>query len=114
MFIEVLFVIFLIIALVDLVLMIQISNAIGIYVIIFSQLISAAIGLFYIRKLDFNLYFFLDAEIKKQQTIIKELWDEAFVLTGACFLIVPGFLSDVVGIICLIPKFRIVFLEWLD
>ena len=114
MLLEVLFLIILCIGLVDLVVMVQISNVIGIYFIVCSQLLGAVFGGYKVHHMDFNLYFYLDAEVKKNQTIIKELWDEAFILTGACLLIVPGFISDIIGIICLIPKFRVVFLEWID
>ena len=114
MFLEVLFLIILAVGLVDLVVMIEVSNAVGIYFIIASQISSAAFGWYRLRQLDFNLFFYLDAQLKNGQMIIRELWDEAFVLTGACFLIIPGFMSDIIGIIFLIPRFRYIFLEWID
>jgi UPF0716 protein FxsA len=114
MFLEILFLIVLAVGIVDLVVMVEVSNAIGIYIVTTSQLLGAAFGWYKLRRLDFNLFFFLDAQLKNNLKIIRELWDEAFVLTGVCFLIVPGFLSDIVGIICLIPKFRFIFLEWID
>ena len=114
MFLEILFLIILAVGLVDLIVMIEVSNAIGIYIVTTSQVLGASFGWYKLRRLDFNLYFFLDAQLKNDQTIIRELWDEAFVLTGVCFLIIPGFLSDIIGIICLISKFRYMFLEWID
>ncbi len=114
MFLEVLFLIILAVGLVDLVVMIEISNAVGIYFIIGSQILGAVFGWYLLRKLDFNLYFYLDAQLKNDQTIINELWEEAFILTGACFLIIPGLISDIVGIIFLVPRFRYIFLQWIN
>ncbi len=114
MFIEFLFLITLGIALADMVVLIQISSGLGIYFIIFSQLLSGGYGVFRFRKLDFNLYFFLDAELKKGEKIVKELWEEAWILTAACFLIVPGLISDLVGALCLVPSIRRFFLEYVS
>jgi UPF0716 protein FxsA len=98
---------------VDLIILLLISRGIGIPVIIISQSASAAVGIWKIRKMDFNLFFYLDAELKKGEPIVRELWEEALLLTGACLLIVPGFLSDLVGIAFLIPHLRTFCLEFM-
>lgn len=112
MFIEVLFLIALGIALADMIVLIQISTGIGIYFIIVSQLLSGGFGLFKLRNMDFNLYFFLDAELKKGEKIVKELWEEAWILSAVCLLIIPGLVSDLVGGLCMVPTIRRFFLEY--
>lgn len=114
MFIEFLFLITLGIALADLVVLVQISSGPGIYLIVISQILTGGYGLFRFRKLDFNLYFFLDVELKKGEKIIKELWEDAWILTAACFLIIPGFISDLVGALCFVPSIRHFFLEYVS
>ena len=114
MFIEFLFFITIGIAFVDMVLLIQISTGIGIYFIVVSQILTGAYGLYRLRKLDFSLYFFLDAELKKGERIVRELWEEVWILTAACFLILPGVISDVVGSLFLIPPIRRFFLDYIS
>ena len=99
---------------IDLFIMLLISRGIGIVVIIITQLASASWGLWKIRKMDFNLFFFLDVEMKKQEPIVRELWEEALILMGACLLVIPGFFSDMVGIAFLVPHLRIFCLEFMN
>lgn len=112
MFIEFLFLITLGIALADMVVLVQISSGLGIYFIILSQLSSGGYGLFRFRKMDFSLYFFLDAELKKGEKIVRELWEEAWILTAVCLLILPGLISDLIGAVSLVPSVRRFFLEF--
>ncbi|MBT3227235.1 MAG: FxsA family protein [Deltaproteobacteria bacterium] len=114
MFIEFLFLVSLGVALADMIILIQISSGPGIYFIIGSQLLTCGYGIFRIRKLDFNLFFFLDAELKKGEKIVKEIWIEAWILTAVCFLIIPGLVSDIIGGVCLTPAIRRFFLEYVS
>lgn len=114
MFIGILFLLSIVIGLADLFLMLQISGGIGIYVIIFSQTVSGLFGWYMLKKMDFNLFFFIEAELKKGQTIVKELWDEAFVLTAVCFLVAPGFFTDIIGCLFLIRQVRSFFMAWFE
>ncbi len=114
MFIEFLFLIALGVALADMIILIQISAGPGIYFIIGSQLLTCGYGIFRIIKLDFNLFFFLDAELKKGEKIVKEIWVEAWILAAVCFLIIPGLVSDIVGGLCLQPSIRHFFLEYVS
>lgn len=100
--------------LLDLLILIQSSNGAGIYLIVLTQIASALFGYYRIRKMDFNLFFFLDTELKKNKTIIREVWEEVVLLLSACLLIIPGFVTDFIGLVCLIPQVRNVFLEVLE
>ncbi len=95
--------------------MLSISTDFGIYLIVATQITSGLFGWFKMRKMDFQLFFFIDAEIKKgENPIVGELWEEALVLAAACLLIIPGFLTDIIGVICWIPQLRLFFIEYLD
>ncbi len=98
----------------DLFILIQVSTGGGVYLIIVSQLISAIWGLYKLKNLDFNLLFYVDAELKKGVKLIRELWEELLILIAVCFLIFPGFLTDFMGGIILIPYVRTAFMEMLD
>jgi UPF0716 protein FxsA len=106
LFIETLFVFALAIGIIDLWILIRMAGGFGIVLIVISQVITAAIGLWWMRKLDFNLFFFLDVELKNRQPIIRELWEEAWLLTAACLLIMPGLLTDLIGALGLMPPLR--------
>jgi UPF0716 protein FxsA len=97
--------------LLDLLILVLASRGVGIVIIIVTQLAGALWGGRKIWIMDFNLFFYLDAELKKGEPIVRELWEEATVLTGACLLVVPGFLSDLVGIFFLIPPLRTLVLD---
>ncbi|MCP4750353.1 MAG: FxsA family protein [Proteobacteria bacterium] len=90
--------------------MLRISSGLGVYLIVVTQVMSALFGWFKLRKMDFNLFFFLDAELKKGENIVKELWEEAWILTAVCLLLLPGFVSDIIGCMFLIPPLRTFFL----
>jgi len=111
---EFLFLISLGVALTDLILLIQLSSGPGIYFILISQFLTSGYGIFRFRKLDFTLFFYLDAELKKGEKIVKEIWEEAWILSAVCFLIIPGLVSDLVGGLCLTPAIRRFFLEYVS
>ncbi len=102
------------IAFFDLLFLMIFSSGIGILIILLTQLFSAGVGLYLLRKLDFNLFFYIEATFKKKEPIIKELWEEYIYLCGACFLIVPGFLSDIIGFLALIPDTRRLICDFID
>ncbi|MBU2648746.1 FxsA family protein [bacterium] len=114
MLIEFLFLISLGIALSDMIILIQISSGPGVYFIIISQLLTGGYGIFRIRKMDFTLFFFLDAELKKGEKIVREIWEEAWILSAVCFLIIPGLVSDIVGGLSLTPVIRRFFLDYVS
>lgn len=96
----------------DLWLLVQISRGYGIAAIAVSQVLTAAIGLMKIRRMDFSVLFFLDNELKKEQKIISELWEEAAILIAAVMLIIPGFLTDIIGGVFMIPNIRKMMLDY--
>jgi len=93
-------------AMLDFLILLLMASGIGIVIIFVSQTTSFVFGWIMLRKMDFNLFFFLDAELKKGQPIIKELWEEALILSAACLLIMPGFVTDLIGIGFLFPQIR--------
>lgn len=112
MFIEPLFIIVSIVAIIDLYFMLQISNGYGVYFIVITQSASGLFAAYHLRKMSFSLFFFIDAELKKDEKIVKELWEEAWILTAYCLLILPGLISDIVGILLVLPQVRHFWLDY--
>lgn len=101
------------ISFVDLMFLNLIASGKGILFILLTQFISAGIGGYVVKKVGFNLIFFIDAELKKDTKIIRELWDEFYILIGGCLLFLPGFLTDLAGALLLVKDIRLVILDFL-
>ncbi len=97
----------------DLLILVVASKGLGIVIITISQLLGAMWGGWKISQMDFNLFFYLDAELNKGEPVVRELWEEAIVLTGACLLVIPGFLSDLIGISFLVSSLRTLVLNFI-
>ena len=97
---------------VDFLFFMVIATGAGTPAIIISQLLSGGIGWIKIRKLDFNLFFFVEAERKKREPVIPEIWDELLLLSGACLLVYPGIFTDVIGFTLLFRQVRETVLEF--
>lgn len=102
------------VAFVDLLFLNLISSGKGVIFIILTQIITATVGTYVVRKVGFNLIFFIDAELKKETKIVRELWDEFYFLIGGCLLFLPGFLTDLAGVLFLIKDIRAVLLDLLE
>ena len=98
----------------DLLILVVASKGTGILVITITQVSGAIWGGWKISQMDFNLFFYLDAELNKGEPVVRELWEEAVILTGACLLLIPGFLSDLIGIAFLVPPLRRLALNFIN
>jgi UPF0716 protein FxsA len=91
---------------IDLIFMIILATGIGLYFTTFTQILSCGYGFYILRQYDLNTIFYIDTTLKKKEIIVNELWEEFFIIISALFLIVPGFFTDLIGIIYLTPYFR--------
>jgi len=67
---------------------------------------AAAVGWWFARGEDLTLWTELEAEVQNRRVPTPEGIDAMLVLIGAWALIVPGLLSDAVGILLLVPPVR--------
>jgi UPF0716 protein FxsA len=67
---------------------------------------AAAVGWWFARGEDLTLWTELESAIQNKQVPTEEAIDAMLVLIGAWALILPGLLSDAVGILLLIPQMR--------
>ena len=85
----------------------------GVPAIALSQLFTGCAGWIAMRKLDFNLLFFVEARLKNGEPVVREIWDELLLLSGACLLVYPGVLTDLVGFSLLLGEAREAVLDFL-
>ena len=97
---------FLLFSLPDLLILTSLLKGAGIWLFIIFQ---AAISIYAghrLRKMDFYLISYIDAERRKGVNIIPELWDELLLLYGVLLMLIPGILTDLVGLLLLFPNLR--------
>lgn len=72
---------------------------------------AAAVGVWFIRGEDLSLWTELESDIQNRRVPPAEAIDAMLVLLGGWALILPGLLSDAVGILLLIPQIRAELIE---
>ncbi len=97
---------------IDLFFIFIIASGYGILFIISTQILSTILGGMKLKKTNIDLFFVLEAELKKKNLIVKELWEEVLFLSGACLLIFPGYLTDIIGLLLLNPEIKSYISDW--
>ncbi len=90
----------------DLYLLVRIGAAIGFFNVFIWVLIAATIGFRLLQFRSWTLWHRLQVTLSRGEHPARELLDSAVVMIAALLLIVPGFMSDGLALICLIPAFR--------
>ena len=85
---------------------IEIANAIGVLYTILLLILSWPIGIWAIRAQGAAAWRRLTATLAERRAPARELIDGALVLLGGSLLVVPGFLTDLAGLVLLFPPTR--------
>jgi len=97
----------------DLAFLLVLTKGFGLFWVVVTQSLGAAVALWLLRNKDLNLLFFLQIEYEKGEAIVSELWEDGLVLIGCLSLLLPGFLSDLLGILILLPHTRLPVMAFL-
>ena len=108
-----LFLAFTLIPALELALLIKIGGIIGGLNTVLIILITGVVGA-YLARLQ-GMYTFLKIQSNLQQGIMpaEELIDALIILVAGIVLLTPGFLTDITGLLLLIPQVRFLFKRWL-
>jgi UPF0716 protein FxsA len=90
----------------ELVVAIEVARAIGVLAMIALLLLSWPLGTWALRSQGRLVWRRLAVAVSEQRAPGRELIDGALVLIGGSLLIVPGFITDVLGLLCLLPPTR--------
>jgi UPF0716 protein FxsA len=87
---------------------VQVGQAIGIVPTLVLLLADAVLGTWLFRREGRRAWVALREAIAAHRVPAKEVADGALVVLGGAFLLTPGFVTDVVGVLCLLPPTRAV------
>lgn len=105
----ILFVIFIVVPLAELYVIIQVGEAIGVLWTIALLLADSILGSMLMRSQGRAVWRRFNAALRAGRPPAREIVDGALVILGGAFLVAPGFLTDVVGVLLLLPPTRAAF-----
>jgi UPF0716 protein FxsA len=97
---------FIVVPLVELYVIIQIGQAIGLVPTLFLLLLDAVLGAWLLRTQGRAAWVRFNRALAEGRVPAKEVLDGVLVIFGGALLLTPGFLTDIVGVILLIPPTR--------
>ena len=105
----ILFLIF--IPLIEIYFMIKIGAVIGAFNTIMATLLTAAVGLYFVRLQGISTLYSAANTIRNNQEPLKEVFNGFCLIIAAILLIIPGFFTDLIGALLLIPFSRNIILK---
>jgi UPF0716 protein FxsA len=104
----VLVLVFLVMPLVELAVIIQIGGAIGVLNTVGLLLLSSIVGGWLMKREGLGVLRRMQAAVAAGRVPGKELADAALILFGGALMVAPGFITDVLGMLLLLPPVRAV------
>ena len=104
----VLFIIFIVVPIAELYVLIQIGQAIGVLPTIALLIADSLLGAWLMRSQGRAAWMRFNAALAEGRVPGREVMDGALVIFGGALLLTPGFLSDILGLILLLPPTRAV------
>src|SRR5262245_29339316 len=98
--------IFIVVPIAELYVIIQVGNAIGLGPTLFLLLADALLGSLLLRHQGRAAWIRFNRALAEGRVPHKEVFDGVLVIMGGALLLTPGFLTDIVGLIFLIPPTR--------
>ncbi len=108
-----LMVIFLIVPIIEIYLLIKVGGIIGVLPTIGLVILTAVLGAALLRAQGLQTYMRFNNTLAKGRMPAAEILEGVALLIGGALLLTPGFFTDVIGFICLIPFTRRGLVTWL-
>lgn len=100
-----------IVPIIEIYLFIKIGSQIGALNTVLLILLTAFVGLIYVRYEGFNTLRSAISQLVKNEIPMFEIMSGAALVIGAFLLILPGFLTDILGLLFVIPMTRKIFFK---
>ena len=98
--------IFIVLPVIEISLFIQFGDALGTVNTILLIFLTAGIGVYLVRQQGFNTLRKMQKEIQNQELPVRSLFDGFVILISGILLLIPGFFTDAIGFMGLIPITR--------
>jgi len=99
---------FLVVPVVEIYVIIQVGQLIGVGPTLVLLVADAVLGTWLFRREARRTWAAFRAALDARRVPAKEVADGALVILGGAFLLTPGFVTDAVGVLCLLPPTRAV------
>lgn len=104
--VQILFLFFLLVPFVEIYLLLQIGDIIGVWSTIFLVVFTAVLGAWLLRQQGFATWQRFQTSLAQGVVPAFEMIEGPILLVGGALLLTPGFFTDVLGFACLIPQAR--------
>lgn len=108
----ILFAVFVVLPLVEIAVLIQVGSSIGVWPTIGLLLTISVLGALLVKHQGMGVLRAMRAQLALGQLPAAELVDAVLILAAGLLLLVPGFVSDAIGLVLLIPFVRAVPRRW--
>ena len=107
------FLFFIAIPIIEVILFITVGKYIGLWNTIFIIIITGIIGAILVKSQGINIFNKALAEIRSNKMPIFSIFEGIAILIAGAFLLTPGFLTDTLGCVLLIPKTRNIIIKYI-
>jgi len=103
----ILFILFVVVPILEIATFIQMGSLIGLGWTLFSILLTAVIGAFLVRQQGFKALNEARAQSENNEIPVTPVIHGVFILAAGLLLLTPGFVTDAIGFLFLVPPFRL-------
>jgi len=107
----ILLIIFIVIPVIEISLFIEIGSFVGSFNTILLIFTTALIGVYFVRQQGISTYSKLYNQLQNQEAPIQTMFEGLVILISGILLITPGFFTDALGFLGLIPLTRVIFIK---
>ena len=105
--------IFIVVPLLEMFLLIKVGNLIGAFSTVVLVVLTASVGTMLLKHEGLATLSRLQQKIRLREIPDTELLEGIMLIVGGALLLTPGFVTDSIGLICLIPRSRRPIARWL-
>ena len=105
--------IFIIVPLLEMVILIKVGNIIGAIPTVFLVVLTATVGIWLLKHEGLTTFASVQQKLATGQIPETELLEGIMLLVGGALLLTPGFVTDALGFICLLPGLRKPIARWI-
>jgi UPF0716 protein FxsA len=107
------FLVFVALPVAELILLLKVGAVIGLWKTVALIVMTAFVGASMWKSQGTTILTSIQARLADNQMPAQELLEGVLILLGGAFFLTPGFITDTMGFVCLIPTTRRILLDWM-